>query len=176
MKRSPIFPIFHTSCSITQQISTDWQYDKREKPVCRGNLGNIELAHLKGWIPLNGTAMKRPGENSEFGTDCTEEGLKLLPSPWSKRHHKEIFVEDADEQRGSLWSWSTSKRCMAPSGTEDIQASADGPAPGSGQNKQGKAWYNIKKNHTLTDWKASPLHAGSVINSIKKSTIDTVVW
>lgn len=32
------------------------------------------------------------------------------------------------------------------------------------------------KKNTLKDWKAYPLHAGSVINSIKKSTIDTVVW
>lgn len=91
--------------SITQQIIADWQHDKGDKPVCWGNLGNsqfFQLARLEGWIPLNGTAMKRPGENSEFGTGCTEEGLKLLPSPCSKRHHKEIFVEDADERRGSL--------------------------------------------------------------------------
>lgn len=136
------------SCSVTQQIIADWRHDKGDKPVCWGNLGNIQLACLEGWIPLNGTAMKRAGENSEFGTDCKEEGLKLLPSPCSKRNHKEIFIEDADEWRGSLWSWSTSKRCTAPSGTEDLQASADGPAPGSGQNTQGKAWYNIKKPHT----------------------------
>lgn len=72
------------------KVLTGWWHKKWGGRVCQGEIWNIQLAQVEVRVPLNGTAMKRTGENSRFGTACQREegwvrggGLKLEPSPCS---------------------------------------------------------------------------------------------